>query len=179
MFALDVTSLVGAYAHNYYDGYYVGGSYGSFVGGSYGNRGVSFDRNTITGNTFVGIELDMSTGLNISNNTIASNGGTTYYYEDAGLLLVQSTNTAITGNQSNNNNGSGIFLDAGSTGNTVTGNSFTGNYYFDSTDYLFASADAVDLSAGTSTAGTSNIWVGNVAPPTSPFPAQPLSSVSG
>ena len=161
LFGQDITAVAGSSAHDYYGGHYCGGDWGSFCGGDFGNRGVSLDSNAITGNTYVGIELRTSSGVNLSGNFIADNGGSTYVYEDAGILLYQSTNNLIIGNQSINNNGSGIFVDAGSTGNTIQGNTFLGNYYYDSTSYLLASANAVDLSTGNGTAGTANTWCNN------------------
>lgn len=138
----------------------------SFFGGTFGvcagyGQGISISNNFITGNTFVGIEFDNSSHLLISGNFIADNGGATFNYEDAGIFLYQSTDNQIVGNTSIYNNGSGILLDAGSTGNSIQGNILFGNYYYNSVSYTLASADGVDLSAGNGTAGTANCWSDN------------------
>jgi parallel beta-helix repeat protein len=135
-----------------------GNDYGVFGSNVNGNgtsegQGVSVENNVITNNTFVGIEFDNSSVLDISYNYIAHNGSQNL--EDGGIFLFQSTGNLLVSNQSVNNNGSGIFVDAGSTNNTFQGNTFTGNIY----DAAALSADAVDLTVGSGSDGTANSWI--------------------
>lgn len=143
---------------------FFGNNYGvfgnNFAGGACGGQGgISVSSNIITGNTFNGIELDNSSGVTISGNYASSNGGSTLYYGDGGIYLYQSTNNIITNNQTLNNYGSGIFMDVGSAGNTITGNTASGNYY----SIPNVSADLVDETIGSGTAGTANTWASNDA----------------
>jgi parallel beta-helix repeat protein len=158
VFGDTVTGNAGTCGRSSYFGYGCGGDWGSMCGGDFGGRGVSVDANVISGNTYVGIEFDYSTGVYISANHIFNNGGDNF--EDGGIFLFQSTGNVVINNQSLNNNGSGIFIDAGSTGNTISGNTFTGNVY-SSLASGNASADAVDLTTGNVTDGTANTWIGN------------------
>ena len=135
-------------------GYHFGGDWGSACGGNFGGLGVAVDSNSITGNTFNGIEFDNSTGVNISNNIASNNGGNTLFYGDGGIYLFQSTGNIISNNQTNNNNGSGIFMDVGSTGNLISGNTSNGNFY----NLIDVSADYVDETSGNGTAQTGNTW---------------------
>lgn len=111
--------------------------------------------NQISGNTYVGIEFDNSSNLNIDNNHISGNGSDNT--ADGGIYLYQTTNSTISDNHVHKNDGSGIYVDAGSTGNTLLNNHLHGNLY----DTTAGNADAVDLSTGKGTAGTANTWIGN------------------
>jgi parallel beta-helix repeat protein len=119
--------------------------------------------NHISGNTFVGIEFDNSSNVVINDNHISDNGSQNT--ADGGIYLFQTTNSLVSNNQCNDNNGSGIYLDAGSTGNFVLFNRCTGN----STQN--GNADGVDLSTGSGTAGTANFWINNQG--------QTFSTISG
>jgi parallel beta-helix repeat protein len=119
-------------------------------------QGVSVESNAIAHNTFVGIEFDNSTGVDISYNSLSHNGSANT--ADGGIYLFQSTNNLIAHNSSNSNDGSGIYVDAGSTGNLLQGNTMTGNDYTPSTT---GNADAVDLSNGNQTGDTANTWINN------------------
>ena len=68
-----------------------------------------------------------------------------------GINLVDSSSNRLIGNVADNNTNFGIILEANSTGNTVTENTALGNVVF----------DAEDLSTGTGTAGTANLWKNN------------------
>ncbi len=156
MYGLAVTSNTGAGGRHAFGGYNCGGDWGSSCGGDFGNRGVSVDANSVTGNTYQGIEFDYSSGVYISNNFIAKNGADNW--GNGGIFLYQSTGNVVSNNQTLDNDGSGIIIDAGSTGNTITCNTSLGNLY----SVAGASADFVDLSSGTGTAGTANTWTGNI-----------------
>jgi parallel beta-helix repeat protein len=117
--------------------------------------GAAVTGNNIRGNTFVGVEFDNSSGVVIDHNRLTGNGsGNT---ADGGIYLFQSKNNLVAHNQIHNNNGSGIFLDAGSTGNTIGHNETSGNVFSPASQ----NADVVDLSSGSGTAGTANQWCDN------------------
>jgi len=116
----------------------------------------SIKNNTIFSNTYVGIEIDTSSNVAMTNNSLSGNG-TGLFEADGGIFLFQSTNNTITNNTSSNNNGCGIYVDAASTGNTMQNNQFFGNLSNQGLNY----ADAVDLSTGSGTAGTANQWTNN------------------
>jgi hypothetical protein len=124
-----------------------------------GNLGISVTFNVIVFNSFVGIEFDSSSRINISSNSITRNGSLNF--EDGGIFLFNSTAILVVANQSINNNGNGIFVDANSTGNVIQSNTFTGNVTAGSIAGGDIFADAVDLSAGTGSAGSANTWASN------------------
>jgi parallel beta-helix repeat protein len=134
------------------------GVFGSEVNPTVAGQPVSVrvsNGNSITGNTYVGIEFDNSSGVTIANNSLSGNGSNNT--ADGGIYLYESTNNTISNNTSSNNNGSGIYLDMGSTGNLLKNNTTTGNVY----DTTVGNADAVDWSTGSGTAGTGNTWQNN------------------
>jgi parallel beta-helix repeat protein len=133
------------------------GIFGSQVTNSLSDQPVSTEvaHNQISGNTFVGIEFDNSSNVSIDNNSISGNGSLNI--ADGGIYLFQSTNNTLSHNKSTNNQGSGIYIDAGSTRNVLKHNSFKGNVV----STVAQSADVVDLSTGSGTAGTANTWVHN------------------
>ncbi len=168
LYGFDVTGSAGSCGHRSYGGFNCGGDWGSFCGGDFENRGVSVDANAVIGNTYQGIEFDYSSGVNISANVCNNNGSFSLYGTNGngGIFLYQSTGNIVINNTCLNNNGSGIFVDAGSTGNTITGNTMSGNCYQLTVSggvIVEASADAVDLSVGSSSDGTANTWDANVA----------------
>jgi parallel beta-helix repeat protein len=124
--------------------------------------------NTLDSNLAQGIYLLNSSAITVTGNTADYNG-----YD--GVLLISDTNCTVDGNQlldnvgnnialysstanqieKNNASGAtvdGIFLDAKSTGNTVSSNTALLNGHF----------DAEDDSTGNRTAGTANTWTGNI-----------------
>ncbi len=109
--------------------------------------------NRIFDNTFVGIELANSSNVVVAGNQLWGNGSQNA--GDGGIYLFQSTNNFVIANRSDGNNGSGIYVDAGSTGNLLRDNVT----YFNVYSVANGSADAVDLSSGTGTAGTANLWI--------------------
>ena len=123
-------------------------------------QGVSIKHNDITWNSFVGIELNNSSGLNVSDNLIQHNGSDNY--EDGGIFLSNSTGNVLDSNQCLNNDGSGIFVDATSTGNTFHDNIAIGNDHRGSIAAGTIAADAVDLTTGSGTADTANTWTDNI-----------------
>jgi len=115
-------------------------------------QGVAIGNNLIFSNAFVGVEIDNSSGVNISNNVIHFNGSDNY--QDGGIFLYNSTSNLVFSNTVTVNNGNGIFIDATSTGNTISSNVFQANEYSTSG----VTADVVDLTLGAGTAGTANTW---------------------
>jgi parallel beta-helix repeat protein len=137
------------------------GVFGSGVTATLSAQPVSaaIENNQIGNNTFVGIELDFSSNVSVVNNQLSGNGSQSSNAVgsgDGGIFLFHSTSNVLVNNQSNNNSGSGIFVDADSTGNTLQNNHMTGNVYLNNGSFTFA--DAVDLSSGTGTAETANTW---------------------
>jgi parallel beta-helix repeat protein len=106
--------------------------------------------NVIHDNTYVGMEFDNSSSLNIHNNFMYDNGSDDL--ADGGIYFFNTTGSTLMNNFCIDNQGSGIYLDANSTGNTVVN-----NHCFDN-DNTNGNADAVDLSVGSGTAGTGNTW---------------------
>jgi parallel beta-helix repeat protein len=129
--------------------------------------GVSIAGNSITGNTYNGIWLVNSTGVTITCNFISGNGSLSDPDDgDGGIALTGNpagpgstgcTNISILNNTSSNNLGSGVYIDATSTGNLIEGNFLDGNLY----SVAAQSADGVDLSIGNGTGGTANTWSSN------------------
>jgi parallel beta-helix repeat protein len=99
--------------------------------------------NTVQGNGGDGIGLDDTRNITLAANTLSNNA--------VGIHLVSSSSNKIIGNVADNNRAVGILLDAKSLGNTVTKNTALNNGDF----------DAEDLSTGTGTAGTANLWTRN------------------
>jgi parallel beta-helix repeat protein len=112
--------------------------------------------NTINNNTYVGIEFDNSDHVVITNNTVTSNGANLQNEADGGLYFFNTTNSNVENNKFNNNRGSGMYIDSGSTGNRFYKNQTKQNVYATSP---VRSADVVDLTTGTGTAGTANHWI--------------------
>jgi parallel beta-helix repeat protein len=108
--------------------------------------------NDISCNTYVGMEFDNSSQLSIKNNHVCHNGSDNT--ADGGIYLFNTTNSTIANNHCDGNDGSGIYVDATSTGNTFTHNHCHSN----DDDPVAGNADVVDLSIGSGTAGTGNIW---------------------
>jgi parallel beta-helix repeat protein len=113
------------------------------------------NNNQVSNNVFDGIVLDTSSGVQVNNNQLFGNGSANA--GDGGIYLTGANGNLLNNNQAKNNNGSGIFLDATSTGNALKNNQATGNVY----DVSAPNADVVDLSAGNGTGGTANTWVNN------------------
>jgi parallel beta-helix repeat protein len=111
-----------------------------------GANGAVIDHNDISGSTFDGIFLYITSGAQVDHNTTNNNGSNNP--GDGGIALYSSTNNTIDHNISNNNNGDGIFVDSTSTGNSITHNHMSEN----------TNLDAEDLSVGSGTAGTGNVW---------------------
>ncbi|MGC1718150.1 MAG: right-handed parallel beta-helix repeat-containing protein, partial [Isosphaeraceae bacterium] len=108
--------------------------------------GEAVKNNSVLQNHSNGIEVFSTSakGVKVTGNTVENNGG------DGGGLGGTS-NITVAANVLNNNRSVGILLDAKSAGNTVTENTALGNGVF----------DAEDLSTGTGTAGTANLWTRN------------------
>lgn len=108
--------------------------------------GEAVKNNSVLQNHSNGIEVFSTSakGVKVTGNTVENNGG------DGGGLGGTS-NITVAANVLNNNRSVGILLDAKSAGNTVTKNTALGNGVF----------DAEDLSTGTGTAGTANLWTRN------------------
>ena len=105
--------------------------------------GAKVSGNDVENNGGDGIVLNGTTGSIFAANTLKNNA--------VGIHLVGSSSNEMIGNVADNNKAVGILLDANSTGNTVTENTALGNGVF----------DAEDLSTGTGTAGTANLWTRN------------------
>ena len=105
--------------------------------------GAKVSGNDVENNGGDGIVLNGTTGSIFAANTLKNNA--------VGIHLVGSSSNEMIGNVADNNKAVGILLDANSTGNTVTENTAPGNGVF----------DAEDLSTGTGTAGTANLWTRN------------------
>jgi parallel beta-helix repeat protein len=121
-----------------------------------GVTGVEIDDNKCTGATYNGIYLDSTTASQVTNNKTDHNG--TNNAGDGGIALTNSTGNTIDQNDSDKNQGDGIYLDEGSTGNTLNHNCMTHN----------TNLDAEDLSTGTGTSGTGNTWKHNNGKTSSP-----------
>ncbi len=106
--------------------------------------GVKIRNNTITKNDF-GIVIDNSTGVVVTGNSVSKS---TF---DGIDLVDGTTGTLVANNESRKSGGDGIFVDATSTNNTIRRNELKQNKNF----------DAEDLSLGSGTAGTANIWQDN------------------
>ncbi len=123
---------------------------------TFGGSGIiMFDDPTVTishnkvNNNDLGILLDTMTGDDIAHNT--TNGNTF-----DGISLYATTGATVEHNVSNNNGYDGIFVWDDAVGNTLRNNKMSGNAA------IFAAGfDAEDLSAGTGTGGTANIWFNN------------------
>ena len=124
-------------------------------------KGVKVTGNTVENNGGDGVGLDGTSNIIVAANVLNNNAvgihlslSSTRYqraHNILGILLVSSSSNQMIGNVADNNKAVGILLDAKSTGNTVTENTALGNGVF----------DAEDLSTGTGTAGTANIWTRN------------------
>ena len=99
--------------------------------------------NDVENNGGDGIVFNGTTGSIIAGNTLKNNA--------VGIHLVGTSSNQMIGNVAENNKTEGFLLDANSTGNTVTENTAKFNGVF----------DAEDLSTGTGTAGTANLWTRN------------------
>jgi len=75
----------------------------------------------------------------------------------SGLVVIVSQSNTISANMLLGNAGDGIFLDAASSGNTISGNTAMND------GLAFGGFDLLDLSNGSGTAGTANTWTGNKA----------------
>src|SRR5262249_54461963 len=93
------------------------GIFGSGIDTTLSNQSVStlIKNNLVYNNTYVGIEIDFSTRVDIENNCIHDNGSaSTDFVGDGGIFLYQSSYNTVNNNSSTNNDGSGIFIDSGS-----------------------------------------------------------------
>ena len=106
-------------------------------------KGVKVTGNTVEGNGGDGVGLGGTSNIIVAANVLKNNA--------VGIHLVSSSSNRMIGNVADNNRSVGILLDAKSAGNTVTENTALGNGVF----------DAEDLSTGTGTAGTANLWTRN------------------
>jgi parallel beta-helix repeat protein len=113
-----------------------------------GVSGVFILHNAVSGNTSDGIAMYSSSGMTVSGNSCTNNGGN-------GISLVGTTHSTIQRNVSEANHGDGIFADAGSVDNFFLGNILANK----TSNGLY---DAEDDSSGSGTAGTGNVWSGNV-----------------
>jgi parallel beta-helix repeat protein len=112
-------------------------------------------------NTFNGIGLVNADNNEIEDNVVSFNG-----FDGINVGSDPSDPNAVPGTATGNvfrdnfatlNGRAGIFVESTATGNTVTHNRMRNN----NTQSLADGADAVDLSAGTGTAGTANTWTHN------------------
>ena len=106
-------------------------------------KGVKVTGNTVENNGGDGVGLGGTSNIIVAANVLNNNA--------VGIHLVSSSSNQMIGNVADNNRSVGILLDAKSAGNTVTENTALGNGVF----------DAEDLSTGTGTAGTANLWTRN------------------
>lgn len=122
---------------------------------------VEVEGNRSFNNTFNGIGLVNADNNEIENNDTSFNGfdGINVGSDpnDPNALPGTATGNIIRGNTAKLNGRAGIFLESTATNNKVQSNSLFNN----NTNNLATGADAVDLSHGTGTSGTANIWKGN------------------
>jgi parallel beta-helix repeat protein len=100
--------------------------------------------NTVASNGGDGIALSNNNGGTVEYNTVSGSGASGIHFESV-------TGVTVYDNTVSNSVYDGIWLDANSTGNTVSDNSMSGDGHL----------DAEDDSVGDLTAGTANTWTGN------------------
>jgi parallel beta-helix repeat protein len=119
---------------------------GIYVLGTPGGGGqASITNNQISGSTEDGIDLDGATGVQVTGNTVTNSGA------DGIALFDNAMNNSISSNQSSGNGHDGIFVDSGSVNNSLSSNRMSNN----------TNLDAEDLSTGSGTGGTGNLWMRN------------------
>ena len=119
--------------------------------------------NFIRGNTFdnngnVGVSIDNSSNNEIKNNEIQSNAG-------PGVALNVSSGNQISNNQIHFNRGNGLIVGGPLPSNMSTGNLISSNKLTDNNGRF----SVLDLTSGTGTAGTANIYEGNIGESSNPF----------
>ncbi len=118
---------------------------------------VLITQNYIANNQIIGIDLDTTKNARVTHNVTRRNGGGNPGV-DGGIALFASTANRIEYNVSDFNKGSGIYVNADSTGNTFNRNEVKYNTIF----------DAEDRTSGNGTAKTANTWTNNFGRTSSP-----------
>jgi len=111
--------------------------------------GMRITGNKATNSPWDGIDLDSQSGALVQNNSAVGN-------QEIGFGLFSVSSSVLYLNNAKNNGsdarpGGGLYVDSGSSGNTMRSNRASGNYPY----------DCEDDSSGSGTAHTANTWAGN------------------